>query len=72
VGRSLVSGWRRGACLVWEMEVQRRRLASMGEEEEQAGWERRGIKRFIFLMYKEIVRSVLINKKTLFLHGIRA
>jgi len=57
---------------VWEMEVQRRRLASMGEEEEQAGWERRGIKRFIFLMYKEIVRSVLINKKTLFLHGIRA
>jgi hypothetical protein len=26
---------------VWEMEVQRR-LTFMGEEEEEAGWERRG------------------------------
>jgi len=30
------NGWRRGACPVWEMEVQRR-LTSMGEEEEEAG-----------------------------------
>jgi hypothetical protein len=39
LGRAyVVSSWRRGACPVWEMEAQQR-LASLGEKEEQAGWE---------------------------------